>query len=86
MENKQHEQALGRREFTMTSILAMLSGVTITISGCSKDTPTQPAATDKTGVVSANHGHVAVVTDAQQTTSAAVSLSIQGTAAHSHTV
>jgi len=89
LRNEQDEQALGRREFTTTSILAMLGGVAITISGCSDDKPTQPsqpAAEDKTGTISANHGHVAVVTAAQQTTGAAVTLSIQGTAAHTHTV
>jgi len=81
-----------RREFTIASILAMLSGVTITISGCGSSSPATPATpspspvTDVTGTISANHGHVAVVTSAQLLGGNAVSLNIQGTASHTHTV
>ena len=50
-----HEDSLTRREFTVQSALAMLAGVTITISGCgSEDNPTpapSPTPTDKTGTV-----------------------------------
>jgi len=38
------------------------------------------------GTISANHGHVAVVTSAQLLGGNAVSLNIQGTASHTHTV
>lgn len=41
---------------------------------------------DITGVVSTNHGHVAVLTQAEIEAGAAVSLDIQGTATHSHTL
>ena len=81
-----------RREFTTASIMAMLAGVTITISGCGSDTPAKPATpspspvTDVNGTISANHGHTAVITGAQLTTGNAVALSIQGTASHTHTV
>jgi hypothetical protein len=81
----------GRREFTLGALLAMLSGVSITISGCggssspSTPTTTQPAA-DKNGTISANHGHVAVITSAQLTSANALVLNIQGTATHNHTV
>ena len=87
------DNLLTRREFTVESALAMLAGVTITISGCGDDddddsNPTNPTppATDKTGAVSANHGHVATVTAAQLTAGMALTLNIQGTAPHNHTV
>ncbi|MDD5224954.1 MAG: hypothetical protein PHE84_13295 [bacterium] len=41
---------------------------------------------DLTGVVSNNHGHVAMLTQAQIEAGAAVTLDIQGTATHSHTL
>jgi hypothetical protein len=91
---------LGRREFTLQSALALLAGVIITVDGCggssSSNTPTSPtptpaptpapSAADVNGSVAANHGHVAVVTGAQITAGNALSLNIQGTATHPHTV
>jgi hypothetical protein len=82
--------ALTRREFTRESLLAMLAGVTITITGCD-DGPTAPtpgggSSTDVNGTVSANHGHVATVTAAQITAAGQASLNIMGTATHPHTV
>ena len=67
-----HENVLTRREFTVQSALAMLAGVTITISGCGDDaTPApSPTPTDKTGTVSTDAGHThtgAVITAAQLT-------------------
>ncbi len=82
-----------RREFTLASALAMLSGVTITISGCgggggggisNPTPPTNPG--DETGSVSANHGHVAVITAAELAAGAALNLNIAGQAGHPHTV
>jgi hypothetical protein len=79
-----------RREFTVAAMLAMLGGVSITISGCGKasspvapSTPTQPV-TDKSGTVSANHGHVAFLTAAQLTAADTLALSIRGTSSHDH--
>jgi hypothetical protein len=87
---------IGRREFSERGLLLLLSGVTITISGCGSSssapattptpTPTPAPATDVAGVISANHGHTAVVTAAQITAANAVTLHIQGTATHDHTV
>ena len=74
-----------RREFTRASVLALLSGVAITVSGCGDDSPTSPSG-DEVGVVSANHGHSAVVTEAQLQAGGAVTLNIQGSASHPHTV
>ena len=86
------EQArlLSRRRFTRESVLAMLAGVTITITGCGDDdddNPTGPTSSgDFTGVVSANHGHRATVTSVQITAANGVSLDIRGDADHTHTV
>jgi hypothetical protein len=93
-------QTLSRREFTVASALAVLSGVTITISACgggsrmpsSPSAPgspgSQPAAGngDKVGAISANHGHVAIITAARLTAGGALSLDIQGNADHPHTL
>ena len=86
--------ALTRREFTVDSIMALLAGVTITVSGCggytsSPTAPTTPTPTgtqDVAGAISANHGHVATVASARITAPDAVSLNIQGTATHNHVV
>jgi hypothetical protein len=93
-----------RREFTTRSILALLGGVVITITGCNDSrSPTSPgpempppsvpptsnpppALGDVSGVISANHGHVATVTGAELTAGNAVVLDIMGSADHSHRV
>ena len=92
------EKTLDRREFTLAAAMAALSGVAITISACGgggspssptpapTPTPAPPAATDKTGVISSNHGHIAVITAARLTAGATFSLDIQGGASHPHTV
>lgn len=88
------KESISRREFTVESVLALLAGVVITVSGCgSSSSPTSPtspagggAQADVTGSVSNNHGHVATVTGAQIIAANAVSLNIQGTATHAHTV
>ena len=83
---------LTRREFTVESALAMLAGVTITITGCGgDDNPTTnptPPATDKTATVStdAGHSHAAVVTAAQLTAGNAISVTLTGQTTHTHTV
>jgi hypothetical protein len=78
-----------RREFTLQSALALLSGVVITVEGCggSKSNPTTPTPTgDVSGSISANHGHIAVIAAAAVTAGNAIALDIQGTATHPHTV
>ena len=86
---------LSRREFTRESVLAMLAGVVITITGCGDDnsSPTAPTqgggggtTQDVSGSVSANHGHIATVTAAQITAAGAANLDIMGNATHPHTV
>jgi hypothetical protein len=85
---------LDRREFTLAAAMAVLSGVAVTIWGCgggssyssSPVAPTTPAAGDKTGSVSDNHGHSAVITSAQLTAGGAINLDIRGSADHTHAV
>jgi hypothetical protein len=92
--SNKHEDAhvLTRREFTVESALAILAGVTITISGCGDDSnppasPTPPpSSSGVTGSVSANHGHVASISSAQLTTGGALNLDIRGQADHPHSV
>jgi hypothetical protein len=96
------EKTLDRREFTLAAALAALSGVAITISACGGSssptasspvptpaptpTPAPPAAADKTGVIGSNHGHAGTITAAQLAAGGVLSLNIQGTSAHPHTV
>ena len=88
----QQSTAISRRDFTLEAAIALLAGCVITISdACSKSpstpTPTPaPTPVDITGTISSNHNHSAVVTAAQITATNAVTLNIQGTAAHPHTL
>lgn len=90
---------IDRREFTAEAVLAALTGVVITISGCggggagysSPSSPTAPptptaGTSDHLGSISDNHGHSAVVTGVQVTAGNAVQLDIRGNADHTHTV
>jgi hypothetical protein len=79
------DAVLDRREFTRRSVIALFSGVTITLTGCA-DGPTQPSYTDLTGNVSNNHGHSAVITAAELSAGGDVTLQCQGTATHPHQV
>ena len=92
------EPKLDRREFTLAAILAILSGVTITISGCGSGssspstpstpapTPQPPAAGDKSGSISANHGHTVTITAAQLTAGGDVTLLLTEGSGHTHNV
>jgi hypothetical protein len=88
---------LDRREFTALSVMAMLAGVTVTITACGGGSgggggsPTQPSndpgtGGDKLGNVSNNHGHTARIAAAELTAGNAVTLQIQGSADHPHTL
>ena len=77
---------IGRRDFALKSVLAVLAGATITVTGCgSNDSPTAPT-NGATGAISANHSHSAQIASAQLTAGDAISLEIQGSATHPHTV
>lgn len=92
-----HTGLIDRREFTAQAVLATLTGVVITLSGCgsggysspsspSGASPATAAAGDQVGAVSDNHGHLAVVTSVQLVAGNAVQLDIRGSADHTHTV
>jgi hypothetical protein len=86
------DTSLTRRQFTLDAALALLAGCVITVSeacGSSSTSPSNSSSspTDINGNVSANHGHVAVVTGAQITAGTAiVSMNIMGMATHNHTI
>ena len=85
----QSRDGMNRREFTGRALMAMLAGVTVTMTtGCGSDNGTGPSfpVTDRTGVVDRNHGHVVTITSAQQTAGGNVVLNIQGTSSHDHTL
>ncbi len=100
MPEKELTLRIGRREFSRQAVVAILSAATITIADCGgggsspAPTPTPPpgggggggGGGDVAGVVSANHGHTAVVTAAEITAANAVNLDIHGTADHPHTL
>lgn len=94
---------LTRREFTRESVMALLSGVVITITGCGSDSSsptmsTPPAggaggggggggdAGGVNGTISANHNHVAFVSDAQINAANDIVLDITGNSDHGHTI
>jgi len=87
-------EPLTRREFTSASLSALFVGMTVWMGGCGGDSggspasPTTPGpvAGDRSGAVSANHGHVATVTSAVLQAGGAVTLNIRGSADHNHTV
>jgi hypothetical protein len=89
-----NHRALTRREFSAESLTALFTGVAITITGCGGDdspSPTSPGGSaggsgDRSGAISANHGHVATVTSVQLNSGSSVTLNIQGTSDHPHTV
>jgi hypothetical protein len=87
---KTSREDLDRREFTAQAVLALLSGVVVTVVGCgggsSSPSSPSPSPGDRVGSVTANHGHVAVITSAQLAASDAVTLNIRGSADHPHTV
>ena len=81
----QSRDRMDRREFTNKALLAMLAGVTVTMTGCGSS-PSEPTdfATDKVGTVGTNHGHAVTITAAQQTAGGGLTLSLQGTSSHDH--
>jgi hypothetical protein len=73
------------------SLLAALAGVTITVTACDSNGASPTGATGastgaKEGVVSDNHGHVALIRGPQLAAAQALDLDIHGTADHTHGV
>ena len=82
----QSRDCIDRREFAGRALLAMLAGVTVTITGCGSDHGAEPSppVTDREGVIARNHGHAVAITAAQQWAGGNVTLTIQGTSSHDH--
>lgn len=85
------QNLLTRREFTVEWVLAVLAGATITITGCGGDddgpgTSPSPQPGDRVGVVSANHGHSAIVTAATLASPTSVTIDMRFQATHNHTL
>lgn len=88
-------EPIARREFiSAAAALAMLGGAGITIGCSSSETgtgptpppPPPPGTGPKIGSVADNHGHNATIQGAQLDAGGAITLSIQGTAPHTHIV
>jgi hypothetical protein len=80
---------LGRRQFTLEAALALLGGVAISVTGCGSTAPASPSRPpqgDVSGSISLNHGHSAVITQAQLTAGGELLLDIRGGADHPHIV
>lgn len=89
--NRTHDRELSRREFSVEALTALFAGVVVTVTACSDDEGGSlvvgPGGNDdRTGSVSANHGHAATVTSVELTAGNAVTLNIRGSADHPHTV
>ena len=96
------ERNVTRREFTAASITALFVGMAVTMIDCGGggggSMPTAPSpipaaggtspipSGNKTGIISENHGHEAVVTSAQLVAGGGVALGIQGAANHNHSL
>lgn len=83
-------RSLSRRE-----VLVLLGGASVVLTaaacggggGSSPTSPNPPvAAGDEVGAISGNHGHSAVVTSGQLQAGGALTLNIQGSATHPHSV
>src|SRR5688572_15014273 len=80
---------LPRRHFAVGLQMALFAIAVMATTACGDGGPVSVGPggiTDRTGSISANHGHEAVITSAQLTAGNAVTLDIRGTADHSHTV
>jgi hypothetical protein len=80
----------GRRTFIGAAAAALFAGVVIQITGCSTedDTGNPGAGGAKTGAVLSNHPapHKAVITKAQLDAGGGLTLDIQGSSDHSHSL
>jgi hypothetical protein len=92
------KRLIDRRDFAKEASLAFLGGVSVTVAACGGGGYSNPAGgtppttlapagpTDELGEVSANHGHVAMITSAQVQAGAAISINIEAGAGHPHSV
>lgn len=86
----------GSRSLSRREVLVLLGGASVVITtaacgggggGSSPTAPSNPpAAGDKVGAISGNHGHTAVITSGELQAGGALTLNIQGSATHNHSV
>ena len=83
-----NDHLLSRRAFTVESVLAILATATITMTGCDGevDLGPSPPAGAREGVVSANHGHRAIVESAQLNSNSSITIDMRFQATHNHTL
>ena len=83
-----NDHLLSRRAFTVGSVLAILATATITMTGCDGevDLGPSPPAGAREGVVSANHGHRAIVESAQLNANSSITIDMRFQATHNHTL
>lgn len=74
---------LNRREFIEAAAMALFAGVVIQITGCDSINDSDGSVS---GQISANHGHQAIVTKVQLNEGTGLTLDIQGSSDHNHTV
>src|SRR4029434_5787564 len=82
----QSRDGMDRREFTERALMAMLAGVTITITGCGSHNGVAPEPLPgvKLGTIANNHGHEVLITTGQQMAGGSVALNIQGARSPDH--
>jgi hypothetical protein len=83
MDNMINEE-MGRRDFIGWAASALSSVMAVQILGC--DALNNSPAGELSGRISDNHGHMAVISEAQLNDGWALTLHIQGSADHDHTV
>ena len=74
---------MNRREFIEAAATALFAGVVVQILGCNSINESDGSVS---GQISANHGHQAVVTKVQLNEGTGLTLDIQGSSDHTHTV
>ena len=74
---------MNRREFVGAAAAALFAGIVVQIVGCDSINASDGSVS---GQISENHGHEAVVTKAQLTARSGLTLDIQGTADHTHSL
>jgi hypothetical protein len=80
------QQLLSARASTVESVLAILLAATIVMTGCTGGIDLGPSAPagSREGVVSANHGHRAIVEAADLSSNSTVTIDLRFRATHNH--
>ena len=80
-------KTFSRREISTAAALTLLGGAIITVSGCGGGSGDDGGSgTDRTAAISANHNHTSTISKAELDAGNALTLNIQGTSSHPHTI